>query len=34
MDGRNFYDRQSKRKLPVTYRIADLNGKEIRGTFY
>ena len=23
-----------KRTLPVTYRIADLNGEEIRGTFY
>ena len=23
-----------KRTLPMTYRIADLNGEEIRGTFY
>ena len=28
MDGRDFYDRRS------TYRIADLNGEEITGTFY
>ena len=31
MDGRDFY---VKRTSPVTYKIADLIGEEIQGTFY
>ena len=34
MDRRDFYDRRSKHTSPVTYKIADLNGEEIQGTFY
>ena len=34
MDDRDFYDCQSKTTSPVTYKIADLNGEEIKGTFY
>ena len=37
MDRRDFYDFtivEVKRTSPVTYRIADLNGGEITGTFY
>ena len=34
MDGRDFYDHQVKCTSPVTYKIADLNGEEIQGTFY
>ena len=33
MDGRDFYDRGSKTYV-TTYKIADLNGEEIQGTFY
>ena len=34
MDGRNFTIVEVKLTSPVTYRIADLNGEEITGTFY
>ena len=34
MDGKDFYDRRSNTYAPVTFRISDLNGEEITGTFY
>ena len=34
MDRRDFTIVEVKNTLPVTYKIADLNGEKIRGSFY
>ena len=34
MDGRDFTITEVKRTSPVTYKITDLNGEEIKGSFY